>query len=187
MPESPVDRTSIRVALADPTRVRLFDLLSQRPRSVRELAELLDTQPDRLYYHLRRLEAAGLAGVQELRRTADGRAERVYRADRAIVADETQDPAAGVLLLGAILDATRLELERLAESVAAGGPRRLRPPKATLRRVRLALSPAEMDELQERIWELVGEYATGTGGARLPIQLVFTLFESAPDGDPADG
>lgn len=179
------DRRSLRLALADSTRVRLFDLLSERPRSVRELADLLDTQPDRLYYHLRRLEAAGLVSVHELRRTADGHAERVYRADHGVVSDQTQDAAAGVLLLGAVLDATRLELERLAESVGGDGPQRLRPPRAVLRRARLALAPAEIDELQERIWGIVGEFAReATDGPRIPVQLVYTLFEGAPGTDP---
>ncbi len=51
-------------ALADPTRRRTLDLLRERPRSVGELVNLLDTSQPGVSKHLRVLREAGLVSVR---------------------------------------------------------------------------------------------------------------------------
>lgn len=47
-------------ALADPQRLKIVGLLAQEPRSVEELAELLELQASTTSHHLKRLSRAGL-------------------------------------------------------------------------------------------------------------------------------
>lgn len=69
-----LDRTL--VALADPTRRRVIDLLRKRPRRAGELADALDTSPPAMSRHLRVLRQSGL--VAEDHDGEDARV-RVYR------------------------------------------------------------------------------------------------------------
>jgi hypothetical protein len=47
-------------ALADPQRLKIVGLLAQEPRSVEELAELLELRPSTVSHHLKRLSRARL-------------------------------------------------------------------------------------------------------------------------------
>ena len=69
-----LDRTL--VALADPTRRGVVDLLRSRPRRAGELALALETSPPAMSRHLRLLREGGL--VQEARDETDSRA-RVFQ------------------------------------------------------------------------------------------------------------
>jgi DNA-binding transcriptional ArsR family regulator len=69
-----LDRTL--VALADPTRRRVVDLLRKRPRRAGELADALETSPPAMSRHLRVLRQSGL--VAEDHDGEDARV-RVYR------------------------------------------------------------------------------------------------------------
>jgi DNA-binding transcriptional ArsR family regulator len=69
-----LDRTL--VALADPTRRRVVDLLRKRPRRAGELADALDTTPPAMSRHLRVLRQSGL--VAEDHDGEDARV-RIYR------------------------------------------------------------------------------------------------------------
>lgn len=66
-------------ALADPTRWRVIELLSERPRRAGEMAAALRATPPALSRHLRVLRGSGL--VEEVRVEDDGRV-RVYRLRR---------------------------------------------------------------------------------------------------------
>ena len=63
------------VALADPTRRQVFELIATRPRAVGELAELLPVSRPAVSQHLKVLKDAGLATDR-----AEG-ARRVYQLD----------------------------------------------------------------------------------------------------------
>ena len=65
------------VALADPTRRQVFELIAARPRAVGELAELLPVSRPAVSQHLKVLKDAGLATDR-----AEG-ARRVYQLDPA--------------------------------------------------------------------------------------------------------
>jgi DNA-binding transcriptional ArsR family regulator len=65
------------VALADPTRRQVFELIATRPRAVGELADLLPVSRPAVSQHLKVLKDAGLAIDR-----AEG-ARRVYQLDPA--------------------------------------------------------------------------------------------------------
>jgi DNA-binding transcriptional ArsR family regulator len=62
-------------ALADPTRREIFELVTVRPRPVRELADVLPVTRPAVSQHLKQLKAAGLVLDR-----ADG-TRRIYRAN----------------------------------------------------------------------------------------------------------
>jgi DNA-binding transcriptional ArsR family regulator len=68
------------VALADPTRRAIFDLLRDSPSSVRELTDQLPISQPAVSQHLRVLGSAGLVTA-----TPDG-ARRIYTTDPAGIA-----------------------------------------------------------------------------------------------------
>jgi DNA-binding transcriptional ArsR family regulator len=51
-------------ALADPTRLRILERLSHRPGTVTELIAHVDLSQPLVSWHLRRLKAAGLIGME---------------------------------------------------------------------------------------------------------------------------
>ncbi len=63
-------------ALADPTRLRIVELLGRSPRRPGELARSLGTAPSAVSKHLRVLREAGVADDE---RTADDARARVFR------------------------------------------------------------------------------------------------------------
>ena len=70
--------TNAALALLDPERRRLTEALAQAPESASGLARRLGEKRQRINYHLRVLEDAGLVELAEERRTR-GRTERVMR------------------------------------------------------------------------------------------------------------
>src|SRR3984957_14654517 len=79
MNEHPEPRLqAVHRALADPLRIRLFELLVLRPQSAKELAVRVGLRPDRLYHHLAQLEEGKLIEIAEYRPLAGGKVERVY-------------------------------------------------------------------------------------------------------------
>jgi DNA-binding transcriptional ArsR family regulator len=71
---SDLDRTLL--ALADPTRRGVIDLLRHKPRRAGELASALEVSPPALSRHLRVLRAQGL--VEEKRQKNEDARVRVY-------------------------------------------------------------------------------------------------------------
>lgn len=74
------------LALAEPTRRGIVDLLSRRPHRAGELAEALDMSPPAMSRHLRTLRTSGL--VEEVRAEHDARL-RVFRLRRKPFAELT--------------------------------------------------------------------------------------------------
>jgi predicted ArsR family transcriptional regulator len=117
--------------LAQPTRARIFELLSElkRPAGTVELAERLKLHPNGVRLHLERMLAAGLVERSRPRR-AVGRPRDAW----AIAADARP---------GGRPPSAYADLGRwLARSIPAG-PRRLRDVEATGREIGRELVPAE--------------------------------------------
>ena len=127
------DAAAVRVLL-DPLRSRIFELLLT-PRSIPELASVLDAPADRLYYHVHRLADAGIVeetgtrtsgrhterlfarAAKRIRFTGDLALEgrRPLRAftddlDEALVAAAPDDPASVVYHAGGMTEAQAAEL-----------------------------------------------------------------------------
>lgn len=54
-------------ALAHPLRLRMLELFAEQPRTTKQVAELLDQPPTRLYHHVAALERSGLLILKETR------------------------------------------------------------------------------------------------------------------------
>jgi len=150
--------TGIHRALADPTRVRLLELLWFGRRTVKELGDALDMPPDRLYYHLDLLEKGGLVKVVELRPAARGRVERVYApADHEPPTDETsvEDREA---FLAAMIEATLADLHAAMARKKAGGR-----DKVNLLRSTIFLDPDRQEEMRARLDALAEEFRSEPG------------------------
>lgn len=166
MPTAPL--TGVHRALGDPLRLRVFELLAGDRLSVRELAEALATPPDRLYYHVRILEEAGLIRLVEMR------PERVYEAAPFPSGDGGTVPprAETAAFLAAVLEATRVELEAVVGGAGRGSAGRV-----TVERAQLELSAARFAEFSRRFGELVDEFSTAPAGRRpSPHRVVLALY-----------
>lgn len=142
------DRPSLRLravhrALADPLRIQLFELVSVQPRSVRELARLTGRQPNRLYHHLAQLEEAKLIEVADYRRLPGGKVERVYAPAAVEPAGDDASPADVALLLNAVLETTRADINAATLAQEAGQDRRI-----ALGRTALRLSEQHLEQLK---------------------------------------
>ena len=141
---------SIHRALADPLRIRLFELLSVRPQSARELAGRVGMRPERLYHHLAQLEAAQLIQIAEYRPLAGGKVERVYAPAAAEPPEGDPDPAELALMLNAALETTRADINAAAAAKEAGEDRQI-----TLTRTGVRLNSQHLAELTAAIGKLL--------------------------------
>jgi DNA-binding transcriptional ArsR family regulator len=112
-------------ALADPLRVRMLGAFAEE-RTTRQVAEILEEKPTRLYHHLKALASAGLIRKTRTRRNR-GTLETYYRAvagsfraDPSLFAPPGTKEATDSIgtMIGTMLDQTKAELNAL---VASGG------------------------------------------------------------------
>jgi DNA-binding transcriptional ArsR family regulator len=141
---------AIHRALADPLRIRLFELLVVRPQSARELAGRVGLRPDRLYHHLAQLEEAKLIEIAEYRPLAGGKVERVYAPTATEPLGDDASPADVALMLGAALETTRADINAAAQAREAGEERLI-----SLSRTGLRLNARHLAELRTAIEELI--------------------------------
>lgn len=138
-------------ALAEPTRMAILNALADGPMSVKDLAGRLGRAPDRLYYHLRRLEEHGLVEA------TDGPGERVY----AATADEfALDERATDELRRAGLEAFFGVFRRQLLAAAATRPGSMGAGNVTMR-----MRPERWRELLERLIEVGRELAEADADA----------------------
>ncbi len=161
-----VDLDTLRT-IADPLRVRIFEQLVPKPRSIKEVAAQLGLSPGRLYYHVGQLEERGLIRVVD-QHLVGNLVEKAYRA----VASELEvapdllsfDTPTGKeninTFLVAALDATREDLVRSLEArtyaLEMGAAERERSTIVTRRVGRLPEGRAA--ELQKRVKALLADF-----------------------------
>lgn len=141
---------TVHRALADPLRIRLFELLAVRPQSAKELAGHIGMRADRLYHHLAQLEEAKLIEVSEYRRLPGGKVERVYAPAAAEPAGDDATPADVARLFNAALETTRADINAATLAREAGQDRRM-----SLSRIGIRLSERHMAELKTAVGELL--------------------------------
>lgn len=141
---------AIHRALADPLRIRLFELLSVQPQSAGELAGRVGMRPERLYHHLAQLEAAKLIQIAGYRPLAGGKVERVYAPAPAEPPGDDASPADIALLLNAALETTRADINAATAAKEAGEDRQI-----TLTRTGVRLNHQHLAELTAAIGELL--------------------------------
>lgn len=165
--------------LMDPARRQLLDALSERPDSAVGLARRLGDTRQRLGYHLRQLEEAGLVELAE-ERPRRGARERVLRpsARRFVVDPRTLGGlAAGGELGGSdrfsaswLVAAAARTIRELADLMERAGESGKRLPTAGMSaRVRLA-RPADfepfVEELGRAVAQVVARWDSGDAEAR---------------------
>lgn len=110
-----------RRALSDAVRVRLWEQLLSGEATAKQLGSCLGLKPNRLYYHLRILEEAGLVEVVET--VWSGRtAERVYAATHRGVSSKLAEaaPQERAMFFASLLDATKADLVEVVLAQAEG-------------------------------------------------------------------
>lgn len=141
---------AVHRALADPLRIRLYELLAGRPQSAKELAERVGMRPDRLYHHLAQLEDGKLIEVSDYRRLPGGKVERIYAPAAVEPAGDDASPADVALLFNAALETTRADVNAAALAREAGEDRQL-----ALTRTVLRLSEQGLERLKSGIESLL--------------------------------
>ncbi|HZD73357.1 MAG TPA: helix-turn-helix domain-containing protein [Actinomycetota bacterium] len=148
-------------ALAHPLRLQVLFELGVGPTTVKAVASTLGVAATRLYYHFKILEQAGLIRVAD-RRLVSGIEERRYQAVAHSYgpAPELAPSLVEGGVVGALLRVVRAELELalMARSPAPPGE-----PAATvpvLSFTGLALSLADVKEVQQRLAALTEEFSS---------------------------
>jgi DNA-binding transcriptional ArsR family regulator len=174
MSDSPIRPfRSVHMALADPLRLQLFEQLLAAPASARELAARVELPPDRLYYHLRQLEQAGLVEVAEYRPLSGGKVERIYRVVEVEPPGDDNGPEETARFLATVLDATQADI---AAAFAAKSHGRTR--QVTVGRTTIRLSLRQFDELRHRLEDLIHELDEAEDeDDDHPVRVLFTLVD----------
>jgi DNA-binding transcriptional ArsR family regulator len=151
-------------ALADPLRLKILGAMGRRPRTTKQVAEVLGEKPTKLYHHVDTLERVGLIKLTETRPNR-GTIEKYYQAvaNRFEVGPSvfsTEPPSGEVIdaagtVVKSLLDTAGAELALLARG---GGNDRSK--KAMVGRADCTLSPDQADQFRERLLTLLEEIKT---------------------------
>ena len=173
----------VHKALADPLRIRLLEWLTEAPRSVRQLAGCAGLPADRLYYHLGQLEQAGLIEVAGYRRLDRGKAERIYAPAETEPPGDDADPEETAAFLGAMLQATAMDITAACQARQAGRHR-----EVDLHRGALRLTDQALGELRGHIEQLAARFADpAADGTWTRVVLALVDLQDRPDADPLPG
>ncbi len=154
--------------IADPLRLRVLELLRQEPRTVTELADLLDVQRTKLYYHVKLLEAHDLIVVDETR-LVSGITEKRYRVtayrlsvDKAMLGVPDSGDAPLDVYLSMVLDEVATEIRRSVRSglidLEFTHEDVIAPRRVTIGRRWFQFSDADVEEFRHRYAELSREF-----------------------------
>jgi DNA-binding transcriptional ArsR family regulator len=175
--------TAVHRALADPLRIRLFELLAGRPQSAKELAGQVGMRPDRLYHHLSQLEEGKLIEVAEYRRLPGGKVERVYAPAAIEPPGDDASPADVALLLNAALETTRADVNAAALAQEAGEDRRV-----GLGRTVVRLNEQHLEELKAGIESLLATARAHPDDDGVPTTVLWAAIDRQDRRtSPADG
>jgi predicted ArsR family transcriptional regulator len=136
--------------MAHPLRLRILRLCLHEELTNKEIADRVGENPATTLHHVRRLVATGFLRAERPRTGASGALEKPYRATRKSWTLSTDKFPADRRLAGelAMIDAFRAEF-------ADAGADNVRE----LTRLGLQLGPAAVDELVERLEDLIHELA----------------------------
>jgi len=193
------DLETLRV-LTDPLRMRILSLLSQQPRTVKEVAQALEIPPTRLYYHFNLLEKHGLIRVTATR-VVSGIIEKHYQVtayefnvDRQLLAPNAPTAREGwQLVFSQTLGTLQRDIQHLA---ARGTLQALMEPEKTSGEsvpVRIShalarLSRSQAQALLSRLKELVAEFEGQETSPEEETESysLFVAFYPTPDLHPSE-
>ena len=168
------DLETLRV-LTDPLRMRILAALEKEPRTVKEVARLLDIPPTRLYYHMNLLEKHGIIRVVETR-VVSGIIEKKYwlTAHNFNVAQDLFSPhspdaaSKGAEFITALLETLRQDLTALIEQGVVYQVLSEEAPEGPIVRFSKGmkhLTHAQARDLLRRLMALLDEFDTPDEGA----------------------
>lgn len=131
-------------ALAHPMRLRILFACRARERTNKELAQLLDTTPGTIHYHLKPLVEEGFLRLEQPRPGPRGSTEQPYRSTGKSWQVSGHDAESG----RALREVGATEVLHLDDEQ-----------EIDLSRLGLTLSDAEVDELNQRIRAVIEEFA----------------------------
>jgi len=146
--------------LADPLRLRILEALCQKPMTTKQVAQLLEEKPTKLYHHVEALERVGLIRLVKTHRNR-GTVEKYYRAvaedftvDRKLFAVRPQPEEAIAALQDMFTGALEATLSELRESIA---DKLIQPADeghpAILTRLHIRTSQEQVEKLKTKLWE----------------------------------
>ena len=151
------------------------------PRTVAELADLLDAPITRLYHHVNRLTGLGLIRVVAVRRVGAATERRYQVVARTFHVDEqllaSTDPRELSAALSSLFDVAKLGFQRYIEAGGMSGAP-LDEERSTLSLGEVRLSDARRRELMTELAELVRRYPSDIDEDELAGTRV-TLFVAA--------
>lgn len=163
--------------MANPTRMRILRMCLYEPATNKEMADRLGLNPSTTLHHVRVLLEAGLIQAEPPRTGTRGAMEKPYKSTGKAWGLSAPDPGDLMTAVLASWDAERSE-------IVEAGPGGL----ITNTRLGLQLSEPEIQQLVERLQELVQEYAARPptkNGTR--VGLVTMLHHLSPPAGENEG
>lgn len=156
-------------AISDPARLQILETIMRKPRTVKEIAKIMSTNPTRLYYHINQLETHKLIQVVSTR-IVSGVIEKSYQAvaDNIVVAhdlvklrdtngdvDEQMDA-----LLSSILNKTHAEILSSAKAglISVGEKTDYAESNLIMGTIGARLRPAQFNAFRQKLRELIQEF-----------------------------
>ena len=198
-PEFTINDLETLKVLADPLRLQIVELCTQAPRTVKQVASVLNLPPTKLYYHIKQLEERSLIKVVDTR-IVSGIVEKQYQAsafnyrvDRELFSLTSQAGKEGLnVMLTGLFDDTREDIQNSVEAdVLDVSPDddADKPLNRSLliSRNTLHLSPDDAESFYKRLKALVQEYSAlpvTESDAGLPYGLLIALYPSTGTSTP---
>ena len=149
--------------IADPTRRDIMRHLD-KPQTVKEVAEMLDKDPTKLYYHVRQLEKHGLIQVIETN-IVSGIIEKTYQVvarqfhlKKGLIATTEMTEENIETLFGTIFDVTKDEISRSIRAGLMKPGDETTPQKDGTVKIILSLTESQAIELHSQLKSLWNEY-----------------------------
>jgi DNA-binding transcriptional ArsR family regulator len=150
---------------ANALRVRLLEAFSDKPRTAKQVADLLGQQPTKLYHHVDALERVGLIKLVKTQKKR-GTLEKYYRtvANRFLVDKKLfQIKRHGKEVLGEFQTVFAAMLENTLSEVNQSITQRLIKPakkecEVTVARTHIRTTQDQIDKLRQKIQKLLNEF-----------------------------
>src|SRR5215467_1693526 len=144
--------------VADIRRLRIIELLAERPMTVTQLGELMGEAPAKMHYHVRELEKAGLLHLVETREKG-GILEKYYQPIAREISVEksllSAPPDEALSMTGALLTQMKDGFQRAFRLALE---QKEMKPRISLSYTRMYVTADEQERLYKQIDELVKPY-----------------------------
>jgi DNA-binding transcriptional ArsR family regulator len=172
--------------IADPTRLELMRTL-KKPRTVKEVSEILDTDPTKLYYHVHQLEKHSLIRVVETN-VVSGIIEKTYqvvarrfRVEDGLIAATEMTNENMETLFGAIFDVTKDEIKRSIQAGLMDPADKSEPQHYGVGKGMFYLTEAQAADFYQKVETLLNEHEEETGHKeddpnREPYAFLFAFY-----------